>query len=220
MSKIALDISIWSITIPLFVGFVNFKILNQNSLIVYYLILLASIPQLLTIGFLRTSTLNLIYNVYTPIEFGFIFYLMSRNIYISLLRKLLIAISFLFVFLSLYLIASTGINGRFLYEWVCYANLCYFCYCILIIFQNLINEKDLLHYDMPMFWFLSGLLLYTPCTFFVFALYPFIYKSDNIIIKNLWIIHNIFNTVLYIFYAVGLYKNEKGVLKSGFQIEN
>ena len=56
----------------------------------------------------------------------------------------------------------------------------------------------------PVFWFLSGTLIYYAGALFSFMLGDRIMSNDIHAIQGLWYIHNVFNTIRYIMYGVGL----------------
>ena len=113
-------------------------------------------------------------------------------------KNITISIALAFLVLSVLILYLYGINHRFLNEWVCAANTCYLCWVLLYIIDILKQDKRLMKTNDPLFWYLSGFLLYTPCTMFVFALSFYINKSQNPFINKLWIIHGVFNTLLYL----------------------
>lgn len=85
------------------------------------------------------------------------------------------------------------------------ANLCYVAWISIYILQHLLDNDEIPDYRLPMFWYISGLILYAPATALVFSFYYFIGKND--LVKSLWVIHDIFNTAMYLFFAMGMYKN-------------
>lgn len=208
LSNLIYEISIWSICVPLITGMVFYRRLDKPSCIIFYLIILALIPQLITEFKYCKPVLNLIYNAYTPIEFLLIYLFIGREFRRRLARNCALVIAGLFISLFFFLIIRYGMNKRFLNELVCGANIAYLCWILMYILESIWDEKKLLDPQLPLFWHITALILYTPCTVLVFALYYYIDTSKNIVINNLWIIHGIFNTHLYLFFAIGFYKNK------------
>jgi hypothetical protein len=191
--------------VPLIIGLYYYKNLEMESRIILFLVILASLPQLLTDFMTNARLLNFIYNIYTPIEFLLTYFLIGNKMRGRIFRNISILVVIVFIALSVAICVRVGLNHRFLNEWVCAANTCYFCWVLLFILESLLNEKKLLNVNLPLFWYISGLLFYTPCTMFVFALSYYITRSQNHFINKLWIIHGIFNTALYLLFAAGLY---------------
>lgn len=199
--------SIWSIIIPLLTGSLLYKKLDKESRIIFYIVVAAAVPQIIT-AFIQPSLVrNFLYNVYTPVEFVLTYILICNKLRGLLFRNICMSIIILFVVLSSTLIFTYGLSQRFLNEWVCAANISYLCWIFLFLLEGLLQERSLLNTGLPLFWYISALLIYTPCTIFVFALSFYITRSQNPFISNLWSIHGIFNTALYILFAIGLYQN-------------
>lgn len=186
-------------------GCLIYKKLDKESRIIFYLVILASVPQTLT-DIIGNSLLHFIYNVYTAIEFFLIYIFIGNKMQRRIFRNISTVIAVAFILLSLFIFIFYGWNHGFLNEWVCAANICYLSWILLFILESLENEKKLLNVHDPLFWHLSALLIYTPCTMFVFALSSYINKSQNPFINKLWIIHGVFNTLLYLFFAIGFFK--------------
>ena len=207
ISSFILEVSIWCILLPLITGSLLYKKLDADSRLIFFLVAFATLPQILTAFFQHSSGLIFIYNIYTPVEFIFIYLFIGNKFQGAIFKKISVLLIFLFISYSCFLCMYYGLSERFLNEWVCSANMCYLIWIFLFILESLILEKKLVNTHNPAFWFITGLIIYTPCTIFVFALCYYIETSGNYLIKNLWIIHGIFNTILYVLFAIGLYQN-------------
>jgi len=207
-----LQLSIWIIVVPLVAGLVFFRFLDAPSRLVLYLVILAAIPQLLTATMHHNRNLNIIYNIYTPVEFLFFYLLLGNKLKQQVVFK---TISFILIVVFLATLALLtwlyGIKDKFLNELVCVANITYLFWVFMFILKGLLNDEQLLNTRLPIFWFIAGLLLYTPCTIYVFAMTYYIEQSTNPFIHNLWSIHGIFNSLLYIFFSIGFYMNYRTV---------
>lgn len=51
--------------------------------------------------------------------------------------------------------------------------------------------------------YLLGLFFYSSCTMLIFALWDYIMANRDSYLKNLWIIHDVFNTFMYIIFSIG-----------------
>jgi hypothetical protein len=207
--KLIMQLSIWSILLPLAAGFLFFRRLDEPSRIIFYVVILASVPQILTAAMPDSKNLNIVYNIYTPLEFIFIYFLVgnkyTRPAFINTSRALVIA----FFLLTVIIVVRFGLYDKFRNELVCAADTVYLIWIFMFILQGLLTDQKLMNHRLPMFWFISGLLIYAPCTIFVFALMYYIDTSTVPFIKNLWSIHGVFNTLMYCLFAIGLFKNHR-----------
>jgi hypothetical protein len=206
-SDIILQLSIWSVVLPLVAGFLFFKQLDEPSRIVFYVVVLATLPQLLTASLHHSKNLNIVYNIYTPLEFIFIYFLLGNKYTKPIFRYISLCLVAVFFILLTVMIAWFGLYWKFLNELVCAANTIYLIWIFMFILQSLLTDQKLMNHRLPMFWFISGLLIYTPCTIFVFALAYYIENSKNPVIHNLWSIHGVFNVTMYCLFAIGFYKS-------------
>src|SRR5690349_19190943 len=118
LRTIMLNLSIFSIFLPILLSILLFNRLDRDSRIVFILLLLAAFPQLAS-RFASRDVRILLYNVYILVDFvtwGYIFLLNSKN---SVLRNLIRVSMFLSIIFSLALFASTGIVYRFYSELIC-----------------------------------------------------------------------------------------------------
>ena len=205
LSYFTLQLSIWSVVIPFLAGLLWFKQLSTASKTVFWLVIAAIVPQVLTEFMHQGNFLNTLYNIYTPVEFVIIYRLFYKPAYIPLFKRIRLVSVMLFLVFAIMIVSWYGINHRFLNELVCVANLCYVAWISVFILQGLLNDEETPDHGSPMFWYVSGLILYTPATALVFSFYYSIGKND--LVKSLWIIHDIFNTAMYVFFAIGMYKN-------------
>lgn len=206
-SYIILQLSIWIILVPLVAGLLFFRHLDEPSRIVFYVVVLAAVPQLLTASLDQTKGLNIVYNIYTPIEFIFLYFLLGNNYSKKAFAYTSTALLIAFFALAAALTVKEGLYDKFLNELVCAANTVYLIWIFLYILQGVLTDQRLMNPRLPMFWFVAGLLIYTPCTIFAFALTDYIAQSTHRIISNLWSIHGVFNTVMYCLFAVGFFQS-------------
>jgi hypothetical protein len=200
-------ISSWIILVPLVIGLCLYKRLDRDSRWIFYLVVLATVPQILTPFIPHTRFLGLVYNIYTPAEFALTYCFLGLKLQRKAFRMLSLIPVVCFAVISVWLVLLYGLENRFLNEWVCVANVSYLCWAFLFILESLLNEVKLLNPALPLFWYISGLVLYTPCTIFVFSLCYYIANSQHPFISRLWIVQSVFNTALYVLFAIGLYKN-------------
>ena len=200
-------ISIWIILLPFIIGIILFKSLNKDSKLILLVVVCGAIPQVLRPFINNTSFLNIVYNLYTPLEFLIYWILFREKILHSKRRNLLNSIVVLFLIVSLYLVIYYGIQARFLNEWVIISNIfqiIFICICLLEFYYS---EETTIELSQPFFWFLAGITFYASCTSVFFSLWFFIKNNDNQEFLILNLIHHVFNIFLYIFFSIGLLKN-------------
>lgn len=197
--------SIYSVFIPLFVGFINFKYLESNARIVLLIVAFASVPHVATIIEHEGSLPTLYYNSYIIVDSILwpVVYLLSSKI--QKLRVILLSLLLVNFILVITCIILEGFNKRFYYEMVC-VNSIFQIILVSTFFYELNNRNELIILKKEtVFWVSIGLLFYTVCTFFVFLFYFRINKYfTESQLNNLWIIHHLFNALMYILFAIGL----------------
>lgn len=218
LQKLIWYISVWSVLLPFLTGALLYRRLGKSSRTIFYIVAAAIPPQLLTLVYAHSDELNVLYNIYTIVEFG----LVCRLIVSPMLKKSGAAPWIpipIFLIMICYSVLSQGMQSYF-NEWVCLANIIYLYWIFLFVLYCLKNEMRLLNTGLPIFWYISALLLYAPCTIFVFSLYSYIDGSGNPFIHQLWSIHGIFNTLMYVLFTIGLAQNRKKmVIRDTFQTQ-
>lgn len=196
-------LSIWSILLPLFTGFLYFRRLGNDSRIILGIVALATIPQLLRAFMMKGSALNISYNLYTICEVV-LFYCLFVNKLFSYSRKRVFVFSGLLALLcNVCMILVYGLMERFISELVCLNNFIYTVWMLLIILDQYATDDWEINPSMPFFWYLLGLLLYAPCTMLIYSLWPYIKRYPDSILSQLWVIQYIFNIIMYVLFAAG-----------------
>lgn len=209
------QVSFWSILLPLLVGSVSLRRLSSDSLLVFVIVVAATLPQVMAAVAPRSKHLDLIYNIYTPLEFVLISSLLFKKVIGHRKRQSLFWIPVaIYVALSLFLLLRFSIFVRFVSEWVVASNIVY-TFWLLTILLTLYAESDyLLLPRSAFFWFYVALLFYAPCTVIVFSLWSYINSHPNTPVTNLWTIHHFFNISMYVLFSVGFIKDRQFYLKA------
>ena len=151
---------------------------------------------------------NSLYNFNITVEFVFLF-LFFKNRFRSKRRNQLFFISAAgCVLLGIVLISINGIFEKFLVQWLVVNNLTYTTWILMLLldlYQN--NSKDS-QIDSPFFAYVFGLFFYTSCTIMYFPLR--VIMSTESYLVNLRIIHDVFNTILYVAFALGFILEARG----------
>ncbi|HEY0742181.1 MAG TPA: hypothetical protein VGD40_11995 [Chryseosolibacter sp.] len=200
-------ISIWIILLPALLGLLIVNRLDRDSRLILLAVLAGCAPQVLRPFIHGTALLNLLYNIYTPIEFLIYWMLFSSKIISPQRRTFLHVLALGFLLYSIYLVFSNGLGTRFLNEWVIASNIIQVLALCLCLLDYYFHDDSVINLSQPFFWFLAGITCYAPCTVIFFSLWFYIQNSapeNQIILKN---IHHVFNILLYISFTIGMLKN-------------
>ncbi|WP_040495139.1 hypothetical protein [Fulvivirga imtechensis] len=188
--------------------------LSDKSRLILLLVLLACVPQLARAILGRVAVLNIFYNINVGIELV-ILYFFFNNSYSTPRKEQIFKVSGIFCMLfGLISILYWGIEDKFLTEWLCLNNLVYTSWILLSVLDIYENDDRLLHTKRSYLFFLLGLFLYTSCTMLIFGLWHYIMATRDSLLKNLWIIHDVFNTIMYLVFFIGFYHDYRGQKKS------
>jgi hypothetical protein len=206
MKEIIRIISIWIIVLPVLAGFINYKGLNKDSRWIFFLVLIAAVPQLLTFTINEhTSALNLSYNLYTLVEM-LVFYFLFANKFLQKSSRMVVYVSVAaYLLIAFYFFISKGIAVEFLNTLVCVNNCIYMLWILLLLKEQYQAKETLIVKTNPFMWYLLGILIYAPCSVIAFALYHYMREQNSGIIANLWVIQSICNILLYILFTIGLF---------------
>lgn len=202
VTKILHQFSIWIILLPLFTGLWFSKKLSPKSLIILFLVIVATPPQLSSVFFSKEIS-NLIYNIYTPIELFILFFFFKKIINSKISKKIFKTSLITYCTISLIiLLIDRSIAADFINEWVSVNNLFYLLWILLyFIDQYLLPEMELSIND-PFWWSLLGIFIYAACTPLHFILFDIIKKTI------LSVFHSSFNILLYIFFTISFWKDK------------
>lgn len=208
LQKILSEISILSILIPLLIGGLLYKTLERDSLVIFVIVALGTVPQLLR-SFIESSfVLNLAYNLYTPLEFILFTLLFVNKFNNRNIKSVFIYTVIFYGILSLIIFLITDIAVRFINEWVCINNLIYTAWILMyLIEQYKYDEVQKINYNIPYLWYITAIFFYSPCTILIFSLWHYIKLKPSSLLQNLFIIHNIFNINMYILFTIGFIKD-------------
>jgi hypothetical protein len=207
MNNILHQISIWSVIIPLITGLIFFKWLNWDSKTILFIVFFASFPQILISlsAWGKKHSIEL-YNIYTLIEVLLYALFFHKHIGTRKNKIILLTLVGLF-FLRAFSYSKLNLFSRFYYEWVSYSNLLYLLLVILFLYEKYQSQNFALSPKNQNFWYCVGLLIYAPTTFLMFMLYTKVSVNQKATYSYLWSIHDIFNTLMYLLFAIGMYMN-------------
>lgn len=205
IKEILRTISIWIVVLPLVAGFINYKGLNKDSKWIFFLVITALVPQLLTFIIDKENfLLNTSYNIYTLIEF-IVLYIIFKSKYRQSFNKSIVTATFIiYTIIAAILFTRDGLSQKFLNDLVCVNNVIYMIWILFFLKEQYSTKTTRIQRRSPFAWYLLAILIYAPCTVMVFSLYYYI-REGNPILSNLWIIQSVCNILLYILFSVGLF---------------
>jgi hypothetical protein len=197
--------SVFSVFLPLIIGLLCIRRMHKDSIIIFILVMIATPPQLFSFFQIPKEVKFISYNLYTPIEFTGVYFLLGNRLnrrYPLKLNPFIAAVYFSCCAALFYLI---GISNRFINELVCLSNFIYLLWMLLYIKSQFTFPDEAFGPERSFFWYFNGLLIYAPCTMVVFALYHYLRNHSDSILQSLWIIHSICNILMYMLFSIGLF---------------
>ncbi len=171
------------------------------------LLLFASMSALSGKIFNTKSQMWTFYNTYSLLDslvWGYIFYRNSRNKKIKIIITTIIFSEVIFAF---YLFSSIGIYTRFFTELVCLNSLLELLWVLSFFYERYKRDEVAALEKEPMFWYCLGILVYAPTTYFLFVFFEVVRFSNDVNYKNLWSIHYLLNTSMYLIFSIGILTN-------------
>ena len=178
---------------------------------VFYTVLCAFPPQIMTyfFSFKETEWLNLSYNLYTPLEFLFLFRLFF-NKFENPVNQIIHKVSGLvYLLVSFFFVLRFGMLARFLEYWVCVNNMLYIIWIMIFLKEQYNSDSYLIVLNSSFGWYILGLIVYAPCTLLVFCLYYYIRDPMQTNLLHLWLIQIICNIILYLLFTIGLFISKR-----------
>lgn len=211
MSDMLSHISAYSILVPIVVGLLYFRQFDQNARIMFFLILLAGVPQLAYAFFPGKNyySFNLVlqnfYSLADPLIWSVLFFINIKN---KRLRQAVALIPVAQVSLWFYLLATKNIQTALFTEMICLTSVIQVLW-IAVFFYEQYSSYDISRIESkPLFWFCLGVLIYAPTSYFLFVFYNQIHTSPSKY-HSLWDIHSVVNTLMYCVISVGFWVNKK-----------
>jgi len=203
--RILANVSLWIVFLPLAISILRLFKLSRDSLLIVGIVAFAAVPQLFKATRICLNSLDLIYNLYSLIEIIFFFVLLFRKIKTPAFRSV-----FLFSFsgycsASIIIFIQCGAGVRFYNELVCANNIIYCTWILLLILEQYKEDAFVLDYRNSLYWYISGLFLYAPCTVLIFSFWHYIKSNPESYLIHLKLIHHVFNILMYLFFSVGIF---------------
>ncbi len=193
------------------VGIILIRKLPRSGILILLLVITASIPQLAR-GLIDSKKLQYIfYNINIPIEITILFLFFKPNIITRLRSEVLSICYYASLLFGIFLLFYHHSFSHFLNEWVCVNYLFFTGWILMLLLEIYERDEVQLHPGLPLFWFILGLFSYCCCTALVFSLWNYIRLNENTLLVNLWIVHDFFNILMYIFFSYGFMRYNRKI---------
>ena len=188
--------------------------LQVNSRLIFLLVATGAIPQIVAHYSGKDFTLGcLFYNINIPIEFTIIFFFFKTSFFSKSKGKIFYLLGIAGAIMAIYFLVFVGIRNRFISEWVCFNNIIYTAWILLLLLEIYEDDAIYLSEKMPLFWYLLGLFFYTSCTVLIFCFWYYITTTRNEYFVVLFQIYGLFNIFMYIAFSIGLLLNVSNSIK-------
>lgn len=200
-----------SFLIPLIPAWIRFR--NSPGAIRFFIIILSIVFVFSTIGHytgLYGIRNLLLYSVLYIIEF-YLFSILFKKLLpdkpSSRVITLLLVLFTVYIMFSLKRLLSAGSYDSYT---PAILSLAMILYCILFFNRQLKMAQDIFIYKTVWFWIVTGLLLYFAGSFIIFLVTNYFMERDNILIRNLWVLLQVFNIGENLIISIGfLFLNRK-----------
>lgn len=199
------------VLVPIVMAIARYKVLTQETRVVFYYLLVTAVAHVVTIEMARRSIPNLVvFHFFTIVEalffLRFFLLLFSDPIMRKLIRILMIAFT-LFCLVNLVFFQSIAFFNTYtrLIE------------CIIFILLNLVywwadgsKETNTRWAAVPVNWILSGILLYFASASFLFIFTNFMFSKYSLAVNLMvWNVHATLVLIMYLLFAAAFYQCRK-----------
>jgi hypothetical protein len=204
-------LSVYSSLLPLLLGMILIKHLDISSKLLLLLLSFANVAQFASL-LPEISRVYIFYNVYTIIDLVLWALIFAYNITNTRHRKIILSIAGSLAVLYVAVNIRNGFGTRFFNEFVCINSVLQLLWVLTYFYEQYKGEELRSLGRQPIFWLCLGLLVYAPCTYFVFAFYNVIMDESSY--SHLAMIHSILNVIMYLIFSIGMYMNVKRPLNA------
>jgi hypothetical protein len=197
--------SFFSISVPLIVTFIGWKLNWSQFRPLCLLLIFSALADSLSIWLLRqSSNTYIILNIFLITQFSLLVWLFRRQFderkFIDFVHGLFIIFAFvnLTMFQGLWVLNSvTNVASCLILIIVC-----------LFYFYKLLVELPTIHIqELPMFWISFGVLIYYAGNFFLFLVNNYLNHDQNGPHRYMWILHNLLNVTKNMLFAIALWQS-------------
>lgn len=190
--------------LPIAAGIYSFKSLKREGILILLLVISGSIPQIVRGVFGRRDFIYFFYNANIPLELFIVYQFFKLHITEFIKQRSLQASFLISCVTGIVLMSVYSFQHRFFNEWVCMNNLFFTGWTLMLMIELYQRDDQKISTHVPLFWFIIGLFLYSSCTAIIFSLWNYIRANENTLLNNIWILHDIFNVLMYVAFTCGI----------------
>ena len=212
MTLILLNITTFSILIPIFVGVRNYYKLALETKWLLYMLIPVAMNQFFSIwwsNYVMSNNLPFFY-----------FYLLAEMLFIAKIYWLYLKTSKFRLFIPISTIAFTALFmvkfvGNWEALWIYSTHLRVIEGIIIIVFAGAYfvheykKEEVMFLQKTAGFWISGGLILYFSCNLLLFGFSELVFEQDAPIFKSIWVIHAIVMILLYLSFTIAFLCKKK-----------
>jgi hypothetical protein len=151
--------------------------------------------------------LYLVYNLDIIIQFTIFYFIFISLTSSEFLKKTLTISLFCSYTFGLTLVFIFGLNTKLLSEWISLNSFIYVAFIMFKCYESLKYDDLKFLEDKSLLVFLLGLFLYSSCTLLIFSFWNYIKIRETKVFSIFWIIHDIFNILMYSCYSYSFIYN-------------
>lgn len=204
MEQLLLKISYFIVLLPLLTGLIFWRKTKRFSRGLILLSFVAAVPHLLAASGIAPSERNIIYNLYTVVEFIIMFSIFRPRFVTSFSKRVLGLSLIIGGVLSIPILISKNFITDFNNELVCLTNLVYLFWILVLMRDTYLFDTPLFTKKDPFTFFALGIIVYASASMLVMGLYNFLLENPQSPVAKLWVFHDFSNIFIYTMFFVGI----------------
>ena|ERR1035437_4293770 len=201
-------VSVFSVCVPLIVGFVFIRHLKPNFIVLLYLLCADLLTELIAHIFQKYNLHNLfIYRSFTLVQFVMLSVFFIKTLSPSKIALFIKIFIFVFFGIALFDLYKNGFNTPDDLS-LAVSSVLLMIYSLLTfnyIIQNPVHTNIL---SMPLFWFITAVLIYFSSGLFLFIFSGYVLNFSNNFHYELWSINSLLNIIFNLLIAIGFWKTK------------
>lgn len=204
MEQFLLQLSYYVVLLPLITGLIFWPKTKKFSRWLILLSFIATIPHLLAAAGLPPAKRNIVYNLYTAVEFLVMLAIFRPRFVTSFSKRIFTVSLFVAVVLTIPILLSKNFITDFNNQWVCLTNLVYLFWILVLMRDTYLYDTPIFNKQDPFTFFAVGIIVYASASMLVMGLYNYLLKNPNSPVAKLWVFHDISNIFIYTMFFVGI----------------
>ena len=198
MEQLLLKISYFIVLLPLLTGLIFWRKTKSFSRGLILLSFVAAVPHLLAAFGIPPSKRNIIYNLYTVVEFAIMFSIFRPRFVTSFSKRVIGGV------LSIPILISKNFITDFNNQLVCLTNLVFLFWILVLMRDTYLFDTPLFTKKDPFTFFALGIIVYASASMLVMGLYNFLLENPKSPVAKLWVFHDFSNIFIYTMFFVGI----------------